>query len=57
MAGTNTKRVIEIFGGAILGGLILDNWAGTNALGATGFTGLSNLSATLRSGNPHTTKP
>ena len=55
MAG-NSKRIIEIFGAAIVGGLILDNWAGTQALAGTGFTGLSNLSATLRSGNPHTTQ-
>ena len=56
MAG-NTKRVILIFGGAIVGGLILDNWAGTNALASTGFTGIGNTAATLRSGNPHVTKP
>lgn len=56
MAG-NTKRVIEIFGAAIVGGLILDNFAGTNALAATGFTGIGNTAATLRSGNPHKTAP
>ena len=56
MAG-NAKRVIMIFGGAIVGGLILDNWTGTNALAATGFTGIGNTAATLRSGNPHTTSP
>jgi hypothetical protein len=57
MASSNTKRVVTIFGLAIVGGLILDNWAGTNALAATGFTGVSNLSSTLRSGTAHPTTP
>lgn len=56
MAG-NGKRIAVIVGGAVLGGLVLDNWSGANALGATGFTGTSNLLSTLRSGHANTTSP
>lgn len=56
MASPNTKRVITIFGAAILGGLILDNASGANSLAGTGFSGVSNLASSLRSGKPQPTR-
>lgn len=57
MASPNTERALKIAGAAILGGLVLDNWSGANALGATGFSGFSNIFSTLRSGKANKTAP
>ena len=56
MAG-NAHYALKIAGVAIVGGLILDNWSGANALGSTGFSGAGNLVSALRTGKSTATKP
>lgn len=55
MAG-NAKYALKIAGVAVVGGLILDNFSGANALTGTLFSGASNLSSSLRTGKATPTK-
>lgn len=50
MAG-NAKFALKVGGVAIVVGVIVDNWSGSNAILGTGLTGTSGLVSTLRGGS------
>lgn len=47
----NAKYYGKLFFGAIIAGIVLSNWTGSNAILGTGFKGLGGLATSLKA-NP-----